>query len=127
MKLEIGIYARDGDKLKGADDREAQLCSQYVFELRKPSGAVIHAHDDWWKHFKEQIIDTFASSVINGLIEDMVLPLPTEFLYYQPYMGPVANGHGKFGTDYILRCKFCKEGASELNDKLLCSSCQETP
>ena len=132
MFIEVGIYARDGDALqttiadsRGEPRREARLCSQYVFELRKPSGALIRADGEWWLKFKDQIIDTLSERVLGLRIEDDVLPLPTQYMAYWPYNGETANGQGVLRNEYIIKCVQCDNGMSEMGVRGLCSDCNK--
>ena len=132
LQIEVGIYARDGVVLDselaeraGVPRREARLKRQYVFEIRKPSGAVLDADGEFWQTFGEQIIDTLSEAIIQRAIDDADLPLPTQYMAFWPALGEGAASHGRIDNQYFIKCVECNNGMSEMGVRGLCSDCSE--
>jgi hypothetical protein len=134
LEIEVGIYARDGEELDselaeraGVPRRESKTERRYVFQLRKPSGAVVDAAGEWWAKWREKIIDALAEAVIQRAIDDDDLPLPTQYLAFWP-TGPDMDDidvQGVIRNDYLIKCVACRNGMSEETDSGLCFDCTE--
>ena len=128
LKLEVGIFARDGKKRKsGKKVRRRSLMQSYTFEVRDQSGEPVDPDGKWWAKWKDKLTEMLSESVIQRAVDDDDLPLPTQYLTIRP-TGPDPDDLSVYAViwnDYLIKCIACESGMSEETETGVCFDCTE--